>query len=322
MPRLCSILLLSLLFASSASAVTMAWTPIGNPGNACDPQPTPPNNPYTPGGCFGGVPYTYSIGTYDVTNAQYIEFLNAKAVSDPLALYDTAMVYSITRSGSSGSYVYSAVAGREDMPVNYVSFFDALRFTNWMNNGQGNAGTESGAYTLLGGSAIPSNSGTIARNAGAAIVLPSENEWYKAAYYAPGSATYFDYPAGSNSPTTCSAPTAALNSANCNGYDVTPVGSYTGSPSPYGTFDQGGDVLQWNEAVVNPTYGCSNCRGNRGGAWSTSQDWLAASFRSYSPDGQNDSQVGFRLAMIPEPSSGLLVIAGLLGLGIRRRIGA
>ena len=37
------------------------------------------------------------------------------------------------------------------MPVNYVDFYDALRFANWMNNGQGNGDTETGAYTLLGG---------------------------------------------------------------------------------------------------------------------------------------------------------------------------
>ena len=71
MRRLCSSLLLSLLIASRGSAVTMAWTPIGNPGNACDPQPDTGFG----AGCFGAVTYTYSIGTYEVTNAQYAEFL-------------------------------------------------------------------------------------------------------------------------------------------------------------------------------------------------------------------------------------------------------
>jgi hypothetical protein len=83
MPRLCSSLLLSLVIASSASAVTMAWTPIGNPGNACDPQPDVSG---AGSGCFGAVPYAYFIGTYEVTNAQYAEFLNAKAKSDPFGL--------------------------------------------------------------------------------------------------------------------------------------------------------------------------------------------------------------------------------------------
>src|SRR5262245_13240718 len=71
----------------AASAVTVDWTPVGNPGNACDTQFE---------GCFGSVGTAYQIGTYEVTNAQYAEFLNAKAAADPLALYDTSM--SITRS--------------------------------------------------------------------------------------------------------------------------------------------------------------------------------------------------------------------------------
>src|SRR5262245_19050656 len=216
-----------LWIASSASAVTMTWTPIGNPGNVADDTG------------HGAVGYAYSIGTYEVTNAQYVEFLNAKAASDPLALYNANMgsgLGGITRSGVSGSFTYNAIGGRESMPVIYVSFYDALRFANWMNNGQGGGDTESGAYTLLGGTPAPSNGATVARNAGAAIVLPSDNEWYKAAYYDSSASSYFDFPAGSNTETVCASPTPTANRANCNGVagDLTPVGSYTGSPSPYG----------------------------------------------------------------------------------------
>ena len=56
----------------------MEWTSIRNPGNACDPQLQ---------GCFGAVGYAYQIGTYEVTNAQYAEFLNP--ASDPLGLCNT-----------------------------------------------------------------------------------------------------------------------------------------------------------------------------------------------------------------------------------------
>jgi formylglycine-generating enzyme required for sulfatase activity len=210
MPRLCSTLLLSLLIASVASAVSMNWTPIGKPGNPCDPQSQ---------GCFGAVPYYYQIGTYEVTNAQYAEFLNAKAATDPLFLYSTSMGNSsfggITRSGSSGSYTYSAKPGRENMPVNFVSFYSTLRFVNWMNNGQGSGDTEMGAYTLLGGTETPTNGTTVTRNPLATIVVPSENEWYKAAYYDPSPSIYFAYPAGTSAQTSCAAPSAAANQANC-----------------------------------------------------------------------------------------------------------
>ena len=303
------VILQSLLIATSASAVTMDWTPIGNPGNACDPQSQ---------GCFGAVGYAYNIGTYEVTNAQYAEFLNAKAKSDPLGLYSTGMTDfgGITRSGSSGSYTYSAIAGRTEMPVSYVSFFDALRFANWMNNGLGTGSTETGAYTLL------SNNPNVTRNAGATIFLTSEDEWYKAAYYDAASSSYFAYPAGSNTQTTCTAPTAAANSANC-GNDVgdftpdfTPVGSYTGSASPYGTFDQGGNVWEWNEAIFSGPF-----RGYRGGASFNDASYLNASFRGDDVYPEEEAgSIGFRLAMIvPEPGTGLLVIAGLLGLAGWRR---
>src|SRR5262245_24122392 len=136
MTRLCSSLLLSLLIASSALALTMDWTPIGNPGNACDPQSQ---------GCFGSVGYRYSIGTYEVTNAQYAEFLNAVAAVDPMGLYSSPMgnpardpvgYGGITRAVGPGGYTYSAIPGRENMPVNWVQSWDALRFANWLNNGQ------------------------------------------------------------------------------------------------------------------------------------------------------------------------------------------
>ena len=322
---------LSLLIASSASAVTMAWTPIGDPGNAAD---TRVMNDGTTG--YGSVPDTYSIGTYEVTNAQYAEFLNAKAPTDSLGLYNPYMGNpgpgpsgngGITRSGSPGSYIYSAIAERGDMPVNWVSWYDAARFANWMNNGQGSGDTETGAYTLLGGTATPSNADTVARNAGATILLPSENEWYKAAYFAPSTASYFEYPTASNTETICTMPTAAANSANCDNAtenttdDLTNVGSYTGSPSSYGTFDQGGNVWEWNEFIF--VSADQSYRGVRGGGWvyGSHASYLAASNRYVGvPDEQYD--MGFRVAMIPEPGTGLLVIAGLFGLAGWRRASA
>ncbi|MBW2422485.1 MAG: SUMF1/EgtB/PvdO family nonheme iron enzyme [Deltaproteobacteria bacterium] len=175
------------------------WVTVGDPGNACDTQSQ---------GCFGSVAYEYRISKYEVTNAQYAEFLNAVAATDTNALYDNNMdggVGGITRSGSSGSYTYSAIAGREDMPVNYVSFWDATRFSNWLHNWQptgvqDNTTTENGAYTLTP-SGIANN--TVTRNAGAEVFVTSQDEWYKAAYYDTGAMIYFDYPAGTDTPAAC-----------------------------------------------------------------------------------------------------------------------
>jgi len=295
----------------AASAVTIDWVAIGNPGNAAD---TPASN------CFaascGSVSYDYQISKYEVTNAQYAEFLNAKAASDPLSLYSTSMGSDatnggITQSGVSGSFTYAVKAGFANKPVNYVSFYDSLRFSNWLNNGQGSASTETGAYTLFGGTATPSNGSTVTRNAGASIFLTSEDEWYKADYYDAVSTSYFDYPAGTNLATLCAAPTAAANSANCGSQvgGVTIVGAYTGSASPYGTDDQGGNVWEWNEEIVG--------RGNRvflGGSWNAG----AVGMDAAGPVNDNGA-LGFRVASIPEPSTGLLVMTGLAALAVRRR---
>jgi formylglycine-generating enzyme required for sulfatase activity len=298
-----------LLLSAPASAVTMDWTTVGNPGNSCETQSQ---------GCFGAVGYGYRIGTYEVTNAQYVEFLNAKAASDPLALYSTSMgsgTGGITRSGVSGAFTYSVIAGRGDMPVNFVSFYDSLRFTNWLNNGQGSASTETGAYTLLGGTATPSNGATVTRNTSATIFLTSEDEWYKAAYYSALSTSYFDFPASSSTQTTCATATPTANRANCNAAvgNLTIKGSYAGSASPYGTFDQGGNVWEWNESIS------TSLRVHRGGAFNTNPIDLGAATRSGSVPFSEGPSVGFRVALIPEPGTGLLVIAGLLGLAGWRR---
>jgi formylglycine-generating enzyme required for sulfatase activity len=307
------LVLASLVFALDAQAVTFDWVPVGNAGNAPD---TPSTN------CFaancGSVAYDYWISKYEVTNAQYAGLLNAKAASDPLALYNTSMDSDasnggITRSGSSGSYTYTAKVGFENKPVTYVSFYDSLRFSNWLNNGQGSGDTETGAYTLNGGEAIPSNGLTVTRNSGANIFLTSENEWYKAAYYSPDG-IYFAYPAGSNDPTTCAFPGVMPNTANCGPDEpgaVTDVGAYTGSASPYGTFDQGGNVWEWNDEL----YFTGALRAFRGGSWGDLASGLAASAPNRNDPRSGSGYTGFRVAsLVPEPGTGLLGTMGLLGV--------
>jgi formylglycine-generating enzyme required for sulfatase activity len=267
-----------------ARAVAIDWVHVGDPGNACDPQLS---------GCHGAVPSTYRISKHEVTNAAYAEFLNAKAATDPLALYSTEMqARGIARSGSPGNYTYSPIAGRGRMPVAYVSFYDALRFANWMHNGQGHGDTETGAYTLAGETPIPSNE-PLTRNAGADVFIPTDAEWYKAAYYSTTSATYFDYPAGTNTAIVCSLPAPAPNVANCGAAvgDFTDVGSYTGSASPNGTLDQGGNVFEWTDEVP-----ILENRTIRGGHAASSPEWLSAARREYEDPWYESSIIGFRVA--------------------------
>jgi formylglycine-generating enzyme required for sulfatase activity len=114
--------LLILVLAAPASAVIIPTVGVSNAGNAPDTQMM---NDGTSG--YGSVPYVYYIGTTKVTNAQYVEFLNAKAASDPLGLYNENMD-GITQSGIDGSHSYATVPGRENRPVAFVSWYDAIRF--------------------------------------------------------------------------------------------------------------------------------------------------------------------------------------------------
>jgi len=155
--------------------ITILTNTVGDVGNVADSTG------------YGAVNYQYSIGRYEVTNAQYVSFLNAKAVDDPHGLYNPYMSSTphggITRAGASGAFTYSTIAGREDWAVNYVSFWDAARFVNWMQNGQGDGDTESGTYSL---SASGMYANSIVRNAGSTWAVASRDEWYKAAYYRGG----------------------------------------------------------------------------------------------------------------------------------------
>lgn len=286
----------------SVVAITIPTVYVGNLNNANDPAD---GDSETAGiQNFGSVYYAYRMGTYDVTVSQYVAFLNAKdpTGANALALYNTSMsdpsLGGVTYSaGAAAGSKYSVTAGRADRPANYVTWFSAARFANWLNNGQGNGDTESGAYLLAGGTPVPSNAATISRQAVAKVFLPSENEWYKAAYYNPASSSYYLYPTSSNIPPTASAPTAVANSANFNSIVGTPtnVGAYSNSASPYGAFDMGGNVFQWNEQLFD-----GGDRGLRGGMYLTSDAALKSSFRSsFNP--QSDFLWGFRVAMIPGP---------------------
>ncbi len=302
------------LFVSSiASAVTIDWVTVGNPENIADTTGAP--NP------CGAVDYEYQIGKYEVTAGQYTEFLNAVAATDTHGLYNASMWSSsygckIQQSGISGYYTYSVASGWENRPVNYVGWYDSLRFANWLHNGQGAGDTEDGAYDMSLGSSV-------VRKTGALVWLPSEDEWYKAAYYKGGgtNAGYWDYPTSSDSAPGRDAIETTNPGNNANYYDSgyligspyyrTVVGEFELSDSPYGTFDMGGNVFEWNEALI---YGSD--RGFRGGSCSDSHD-VSSSSRGNNYPSTGDNYVGFRVASVPEPCS--LVLLGLGGLTLMRR---
>ncbi len=274
---------LSLGIAALLAVAGLAWgamplllAPVGDEGNASDVTG------------FGAVSYAYRIGVNEVTRAEYAAFLNAVAATDTHGLYNPNM--GITRSGNPGSHMYAATDG--SLPVAWVSWYDALRFANWLNNGQpvgapGAASTETGAYTFSGETSVS------ARNPGAKVFLPSEDEWYKAAYYQGGNnAWYWTYPTRSDGAPLASLPASSDNAGN---FDravnaVTPAGAYPASQGYYGTRDQAGNVAEWNEALVDGD------RGVRGGSYDDYPLLLQAFYRDSQSPSQENEFVGFRIA--------------------------
>jgi formylglycine-generating enzyme len=329
----------SLAFASTAPASLITWVNVNNLGNAHDSTG------------YGRVNYHYQISAHETSINQYAEFLNAKAASDPYELYSTEMGIhasaGIVRSGQPGSYTYTVKDGAGNRPIAFVNWYDSIRFANWMNNGKGNGDTETGSYTLLGNTPIPSNGATIRRNAGGKVFLPMDNEWYKAAYHQPAAAggdpsNYWDYPTRTNiAPSSAAPPGDDSNVANIfvlesdgeetrnGGYALTQKfdlldldvvnylndgGAYTTSGTHYGVFDMGGNVWEWGCQAFSPTQ-----RLVRGGGWYNGPESLISTYRSGEvPDAESD-YYGFRLVMIPEPMSGAMLLgASAIILNSRR----
>ena len=211
-----------------------------------------------------------------------------------------------------------------------------------MQNGQGSGGTETGAYTLVGGQTSGS---APARTAGATFSIPTENEWYKAAYYDASKGEGGGYWAYATQSDTAPGNIIGGSSNQANyytgaGYSVTQstsysssqpyltdVGAFIGSSSFYGTFDQSGNVFQWNDLSGSS----ASFRGARGGSWDYGDalvSFLSSSGRHFEmPLHAEESNVGFRLAFsnVPEidPAgmrSVLALVTGVLSLVERRRL--
>jgi len=323
--------MLAIFFASvtHAASATFDWATVGNPGNVGELSGVNAGGPggFGPDAIVGAVADTYRISKTEVTNAQYTEFLNAvdPTAANSLSLFSSSMVGNfggIESTGTTDGSRYIAQTGRENNPVTYISWYSSVRFINWLHNGQGTGDTEAGAYSLLGGTTTPTNGLSVTRDAGATYWLPSEDEWYKAAYYdpnKPGGAGYYDYATGIDFPTLPVSdqpgddPGAvnylhndniATNGFN-DGYAVsgsasfgpnpfTDVGAYTSATSPYGTYDQSGNVWEWNETLVS-----SSARGLRGGGMESTLGLVAASGRFTLDPVDTFFSVGFRVATVP-----------------------
>lgn len=282
-------------FGSGANTFTIPFVTIGNAGNSDDAGAGGgvDSSPY------GGVSYEYRMGVYEV----------------PLD--------AITKATALGLANVSAGGSSPDHPAVDIGWYDAAAFVNWLNTSTGHQAAYnlsfSGFWSMsLWSSAEAWQAGgeNLFRHKDAFYFLPSEDEWYKAAYHKNDGVTanYWDYPTGSNTvpdgidfngdtvfdavfrqPFTQTSPNVVTN---------------VGIASPYGTYGQGGNVQEWMESeLVAPNDSPNDTRALRGGYFSYDSLGLTPSFRPGNFAAGGEPIYGFRVASVPEPSAALLVLA-------------
>ena len=189
---------------------------------SCSDAPPSPKHCLT----VGKVNYTYGIGEFEATVSQYVTFLNTVDPNgkDPYDLYSDNMSPTVWPQYGSVRYSPGATSGEHysvafpewaDKPFNFGDFRRGARFANSLTNGTVLSKTQesSGGFTYiaykvrlspqteLGMYDMKQETPTRTRTAG--FVLPSNNEWIKAAYYDPkggGTDSYWAYPTGPFNP--------------------------------------------------------------------------------------------------------------------------
>ena len=251
---------------------------------------------------YGAVPYQYRMGKYEISQLQ------------------------VTKATLLGMANVSAGAWSNNRPAANVTWYEAAAFVNFLNTNSG----RTAAYALTFSNSqwsmalqSSSNAWTLGgtnlyRNKNSFYFLPSENEWFKSAYYNPSNSTYYIYPLGSNS-----APTAiGTNGGTTAGTAVfapsifqIPAGpaevERAGGLTPYGVMGGAANVWDWVESAFDGTNstGGEN-RTFRGAAYSQLGILINSSYRQSVAPGTSAADMGFRVASVPEPSTYALFLLG------------
>lgn len=281
-------------FGSGPNAFDIDFVNIGNAGNSADTT------------TYGAVPYEYRMGTHEITQD------------------------AINKATASGMADVTAGAWTGSQPAAFVTWYEAAAFVNWLNTSTGNQAaydlTFSGSWSMnlwSSGQAWTAGGENRYRHKDAFYFLPSENEWYKAAYYNPGGSNYFLYPTASSSvPTAVAGGTGAGTAVYDSAAFVPAAATNAGGLSPYLTMGQGGNVWEWTESAWDGMNNSSSeTRAARGGDWDNFEEILRSSTRENLDPATEVNNIGFRVASIPEPSTYALLLlgAGAVHLWKRRK---
>jgi formylglycine-generating enzyme required for sulfatase activity len=264
------------------TTINMDFVNIGHAGNVGDTQDYGLN-----GGVrtFGAVNYNYRIGKFEVTADQWASVIAA----------DSRVGNAGARSGS--------------QPTGGATWFEAAKFSNWLTSGDAYNGAyqfdANGTLTGVDRDAALSTYGTV-------YVLPTEDEWHKAAYFKSDGTGYTLYATGNTTPV------AGVDSSYGASNYSSPWDVGTGAVENNGTYDMGGNHWEWNESAYDSTLdNMTESRAIRGAAYSSLEVGLRSSYRLGRDPTSEDSpynRFGFRVAAIPEP--GVVGLMSLFGGGV------
>ncbi|MEN9557366.1 MAG: hypothetical protein RLZZ232_3652 [Planctomycetota bacterium] len=286
-----------LFFGNNANTFSMDFVEIADPGNTADSVGFP--NP------AGGVGYRYGIGKYEVSESM---------ISSYNAEYGTPNSQTITTNNRGAN-----------KPATLVSWRDAARFVNWLNTSTGGSAAykiDSSGNVALWSAADTSDydSTNPVRSRRARFVLPSVNEWHKAAYYDPATDSWYSYPNGSNSPPTAVASGTAPGTEVFNQPAVGSVPAdvtQAGGPNPNGLVAMGGNVTEWGEPISFHLFP-GNGAVQRGANWlDDASAMLSTAFDETATTSDLNFAVGFRVVMlisaVPEPQLAAFVVVISVG---------
>ncbi len=325
--------LVALLGASSVCAPITAlharpdieFVTIGDPGNPGYPLASPPGYLNVQG--RGAVDYLYRIGKYEVTTAQWMEFVNNYNTlggqwtyfADPVAW---GAVPDPSYTGPGVKYMLDpGLPNAAMVPVSGISWRESAMFCNWLHNGKASGlwAIENGAYDTSMFTTNPNGTfnDQLTHHPDAKFWIPTFDEWTKASHwdpnrYGPGQGGYWLYSHQSEDPPIGGPP--GQGQANTGfflpnaGQFYIPLGSYPETQSPWGLMDTAGATNEHTEffwPLVMPS--------ERGGRGSWAGGAHEAADRIYFPWPSKPqygfSMLGLRVAsQVPAPAS--LVILG------------
>ena len=277
-------------FGSGSNAFTLNFVQVSQTNNATDPLT---------GSRYGAVPYEYRAGVNEISQND------------------------ITKATAGGLSNVTAGVYVGDKPAANINWYEAAAFVNFLNTNSGKTAAYNLAWsgtawsmTLQSSSNAWTLGGTnLYRNKDAYYFLPSENEWYKAAYYNRTGTNYFLYPMTS---TNVHVPTAVASGTNANTavYNQSNVQgpaavNLAGGLSTYGTMGQAANMWEWMETAADGTNTTSDENRNiRGGRFESGSFQIGSTTALAFGPSTPDINIGFRVASVPEPSTYALLLLG------------